>query len=140
MVEYGKGEREINKERSVCVSFECYNLNEMNKSNSFLSFFSHTKSKLQLKMPFKSDAQRRLCFALADQAQKKGKKPKWDCHKFAREPTAAKKKRKSVTIKKLPEKLKKIWNARTKKYKTVKLFKGAKGGLYYKKNGKKIYV
>lgn len=35
-------------------------------------------------MPFTSDKQRRYCWYLYNKSIKKGKKPKWDCHKFAK--------------------------------------------------------
>ena len=69
-------------------------------------------------MPFVSEAQRRACYAQQSNALKAGKKPAWDCSKYAKE----EKKKKSSNKKK------------------SKVFVGPRGGKYIIKNNKKVYI
>ena len=69
-------------------------------------------------MPFVSESQRRACYAQQSNALKSGKKPAWDCSKYAKGEKTKKKSKK----------------------KSNKVFTGPRGGKYIIKNNKKVYI
>lgn len=71
-------------------------------------------------MPFVSKAQSRLCYSLRERAVKEGKKPLWNCEEWSSK----------TDYKHLPE----------RKNSKDKIYTGPRGGKYYLKGGRKIYI
>jgi hypothetical protein len=87
-------------------------------------------------MPFVSQKQRRLCYAMQSLSLKEGKKPTWNCEKWEKE----------TSDKNLPlYKGMKVSKSRLTKSPSEKKIKrkihiGPRGGKYVIYNGRKVYV
>ena len=77
-------------------------------------------------MVFKSKSQARACWAQYNRDIKAGRKPKWNCHEFA----------KHTDYSKLPEKVK----AKLESGNKIRVYIGPRGGLYIMEHGKKKYL